>query len=168
MIQDGEPHRCIGETFSWFALELEVDEPLAQSNGKEVSAVPIGDYRYQVTAQVKYVGDRSVIVDFGLTAATSRDNLPKRCQVGSFVDGVIGLDLPLCLDLMLEEELPSLRYEWRVNRITADLTPHISHPDNPRYCFRDASRISFSDVTVTSEMQAPDYILHCANVCSRA
>ena len=164
IIEDGQPNRRIGETFVWFIVEAYADQPLALSRESTASAVPINDYRYRVVAQVKFVGERNCIVDFGLRAALSRDRLPEICQIGDFVVGDVGLDLPLCIDLLPEEEFSSLRYTWRVSRITADVTPYVSHADNPRYFFRDTSRISFTEVANTDQIKAQEYILHCREV----
>lgn len=167
IIEDGGPDRRIGETFSWFAVELRSYESLTNSNENQVSAAPVNDYSYKVIAQVTYLSERSCIVDCGLRSIMSRDQLPENCRVGDFVAGTVALELPLCVELVPEQELRSLRCKWYVNSITADLTPYVSRPDSPRYYYRDATRVSFGDVTDTSEVRAHDYILHCVRVGDR-
>ena len=162
VIEDGQPDRHVGETFRWFAVEFWSDR-LVRASEDTITAVPIDDYLYRVVAHVTYVDDRSCVVDFGLKAASTRDRLPKDCRAGDFVSGTIGLELPLCIDV-LPEVIDTLGKQWRVDRITADLTPYISGPDNPRYFFCDSSRVKVSEVNDTDEVQAPDYILRCAEI----
>jgi hypothetical protein len=164
MIEDGQSDRRVGEVFRWFALEFRTERPLVRASENKLSAVPIDDYLYRVVAQVTYVTDRSCIIDFGLRATSSLDRLAERCRTGDFVMGDVYLELPLCIGLLPEEELRSLRHEWRVNRISADITPYVSRPDNPRYYFRDASRARFSDVTDTGKVRTHSYVLHCTEI----
>jgi len=73
------------------------------------------------------------------------------------------LSLPLCTDIVPDEVLKTLAHKWEINRISADLTPYIAGPDDPRFFTRDGSRIQYQDVPSTQSLKASDYILHCTD-----
>jgi hypothetical protein len=158
---DGEPDRHVDDVFDWFALAFWSDEKLAKASERETSTLPAPDFKYRVLAEVIYLSDRACIIDFGLKATSTDDLLPARCHKLDFVTGEIGLRLPLVTEVGPEKEFRKLAYRWRVNRISADLTPYILHPDNPRFFTRDNSRTQYLDVLSTDSAKASDYILHC-------
>ena len=162
IIGDGEPDRRIGDVFDWFALGCWSEERLEKVNERGRSAVPVSDFRYRVVAEVVYISQDACIIDFGLNAtglkATATDDvLPSDCKKGDFVMGEIGLRLPLVTEVGPEEEFKKLAYRWRVNRISADLTPYV----NSR---RDESRIQYQGVPATTSVKAHCYVLHCCKV----
>src|SRR6266481_9210167 len=99
IIGDGEPDRSVGEIFDWFAIEFCTEEGLANANEHSKSAVPIGDYKYLITAEVIDISDKACIIDFGLQATSSSDRLPPGCTQGDCVTGQVYLSLPLCTDV---------------------------------------------------------------------
>ena|SRR5579885_2575280 len=154
IIGDGEPDRHVNDVFDWFALAFWGEEKLGKVDEPEKSAVPVSDFRYRVVAEVAYVSENACIIDFGLRATATNDMLPSGCKKGDFVTGEIGLCLPLVTEVGPEEEFKKLAYRWRVNRISADLTPYV----NSR---RDQSRIHYQDVPATDSVKASCYVLHC-------
>ena len=165
IIDDGEPEREVGESFIWFAVEFWSERALALERGvSETTATPVADFQYRVTARIAYVSAKAAVIDFGLTAIGPRDLLPVECREGDYVTGDIGIDLPLCTDIVPEEVFQTLKRTWHVNKISADLTPYISHPDDPtgKWHVRDTSRIRFEDVSSTDSVTTHSYILHCS------
>src|SRR5882672_1346447 len=155
VIDDGEPDRAVGESFAWFAVEFWAGSGLVTATGaNERTATPVGDFQYRVTAKVAYVSEKAAVIDFGLRAVGSRDLLPFDCKNGDYVAGDIGIGLPLCIDLVLEEVLQTLKGSWHVNRISADLTPYISHPDDPtgKWRVRDISQVRYEQVSSTDSV----------------
>lgn len=157
IIGDGEPHRHVDDVFDWFALGFWGEEKLGKVHTGEKSAVPVHDFRYQVVAEVVYVSENACIIDFGLKATTTDDLLPSDCEKGDLVTGEIGLRLPLATEVGPEEEFKKLGYRWRVNRISADLTPYVNSQ-------RDEANIQYQDVPATASVQASCYVLHCCKV----
>jgi len=81
VIDDGEPDRDVGESFRWFATEFWSEVALVLAKGAhEISATPVADFQYCVTAKVAYVSARAAVIDFGLTAIGPRDLLPPECR----------------------------------------------------------------------------------------
>ena len=162
IIGDGEPDRRIGDVFDWFALAFWSEEAFERVHESGRSAVPVSDFRYRVVAEVVYISQDACIIDFGLNATglkatATHDVLPSDCKKGDFVMGEIGLRLPLVTEVGPEEEFKKLAYRWRVNRISADLTPYVSSR-------RDESRIQYQDVPATASVKAHCYVLHCCKV----
>ena len=166
VISDGEPHRSVGDEFEWFTIAFWTEEPLVRSEQTTRSAVPAADYRYRVVAEVTYLSEKACVIDFGLKATSSADRLPPDCGIGTYVTGEIHLDLPLCTEMMPEEVLKTLTHTWRVNRISADLTPYIAYPQNPRFFRRDSSRVKYEETSSTESLKADSYVLHCSEVLS--
>lgn len=167
IIADGEPDRSIGEVFDWFALAFWTDTRLAVSSEQSTSATAVNDYKYRVVAKVTYLSEKACVLDFGLLATASSDQLPSGCMQGDYVTGEIALDLPLCTtEVMPEPVSETLKYRWQVNRISADLTPYIAHPDHPRFFTRDESRICYQEVPATESVKTHSYILHCCQISS--
>jgi hypothetical protein len=164
VISDGEPHRNVGEVFDWFAIAFWTEEGLVGSEQKSRSAVPAGDYNYRVVAEVTYRSEKACVIDFGLKAAASADRLPPDCGVGEYVTGEIHLNLPLCTEIIPDEVSKDLAHTWRVKRISADLTPYIAHPENPRFFYRDATQIRYEETSSTESLRASSYVLHCSEV----
>jgi hypothetical protein len=163
VIQDGEPDRDVGESFEWFAVEFWSESGLVTAKDvNERSAVPIADFKYLVTAQVAFVSEKASVIDFGIRAIGPHALLPSECKDGDYVTGEIAIGLPLCTDIVPQEVLLTLKRGWHVNRISADLTPYISHPDDPKWQVRDISRVCYEQVPATHSVKARSYILHCS------
>jgi hypothetical protein len=158
VIDDGEPERRAGDVFDWFAISLWPDAALIRAAEKTKAAVPVADNYYRVNAEVIYVShdpkQAACILDFGIKAiADTVDILPPECQEGDYVTGEVRLELPLCTNLHPH----NLAHRWRVNRISADLTPYVQHPG-------DASEVRYQDVVGTDSVHAGSYVLHCSDL----
>jgi len=164
VIEDGQPDRSIGEIFDWFAITFWTEECLAKVNERSRSAVGVGDYRYRVVAEVTYTSDRACIIDFGLKATASSDRLPPECAPGDYVTGEVYLNLPLCTEVGPEEIFKTLAHRWQVNKISADLTPYVPHPHNPRHFLRDPSQIRYEELASTDSVKTHSYVLHCSEI----
>lgn len=174
MIGDGEPDRRVGEVFDWWTLEFWSLQGLASAKEKTRSATPAGDFEYQVVAEVVYVSpelDRlaGCLIDFGLKAIGYSSNLPPGSKQGDYVYGTIGIGIPAIVGTLPEALYKGLEHRWRVNRISADLTPYTSEvcmPDGTRLPqgMRDSSRIQYQEVNSTESVRTHGYILHCSEV----
>lgn len=158
VIEDGQPDREVGETFDWGALSYwSEDECLGVTEERVKSATAVDDFKYTISGEVIYLADNCCVIDFGLKAAGSADNLPAGCATGDYVAGTISIELPLCIALVPQEILASLHHKWTVKKISADLTP-----DNG--FTRDTSRVRFQEVLSTNSLKARSYVLHCSEV----
>jgi hypothetical protein len=158
VIEDGQPDREVGETFDWGALSYwSEDERLRVTDKRVKSGIAVDDFKYMISGEVFYLGDNCCVIDFGLKAAGSADNLPAGCATGDYVAGTISIELPLCIALVPQEILAALRHKWAVKKIFADLTP-----DNG--FARDKSQIRFEEVLGTKLWKARSYVLHCSDV----
>jgi hypothetical protein len=164
MIADGEPHRKVGELFEWFSVEFWSEERLERTHERRRSAVPIADYNYQVLAEVAYLSEEACVIDFGLRAIRTPDLLSPECKQGDYVTGNVKIGLPLSTEMVPPEILNSLTHKWRVERISADLTPYVSLPDDPRSFYRDKTQVRYREVDSTSDYGADAYILHCSEI----
>jgi hypothetical protein len=164
IIGDGQPHRDVGEAFKWGAVAFWTWKPLAKTDERSRSAVVIPDFKYRVVAEVTFLSEKACIIDFGLRAIASSDRISVPCKVGEYVTGEISLSLPLCTEIAPSEVYNTLTHRWIINRISADLTPYVAHPENPRFFTRDDSRIHYQDVSSTRSVKATDYILQCTEV----
>lgn len=165
IIEDGQPDLDVDESFVWFAVEFWSEGRLVFARrADETAATPVADFQYCVTAKVVYVSEKAAVIDFGLRAIGTRDLLPPECKEGDYVTGNTSIGLPLCTDIVPEEVFQTLKRTWRVNRISADLTPYISHPDDPtgRFQIRDTSRIRYVAVASTDSIITHSYVLHCS------
>ena len=165
VIDDGEPDRDVGESFRWFATEFWSEVALVLAKGAhEISATPVADFQYCVTAKVAYVSARAAVIAFGLTAIGPRDLLPPECREGDYITGDIRIGVSLCTELIPEDVLQTLKRTWHVNKISADMTPYISHPDDSsgRWQVRDISRIRYQQVSSTDSVITHSYVLHCS------
>src|SRR5262249_1538943 len=140
MIGDGLPDRDVGEEFIW-EVEFNPNEQLTKAIERRKTAVPIPDYRYRVTAELDCQSEQACVIDFGLKVIGEASLIASECRPGDSVTG----ELVLCLThgrvLPAEKTLEFVSRKWRVDAIQADITPYISLPDNPKFFFRDASRI---------------------------
>ena len=164
MIADGEPEREVGESFDSFALQLCTNEGLGRTDERVKSAVPIPDFKYRVHAEVVYVSEKACVLDFGLKAITTRDLLPPGSKQGDYVTGEIFINIPLCMRVAPEDILETLKYKWHVNRISANLTPHVAHWSAPRIFVRDKSQIQYQEVSATHTVMTHSYVLHCSEI----
>ena len=164
MIGDGTPDLSVEEVFEWFAVEFWSVDPLVKTSSGQRSADPVQDYRYEVRAEVIYVTEKAVVIDFGLVTTGPRDRVPVNINVGEFVSGVISVGVPLCIDVDPKDVPGGLGYSWRINQITADLTPYVPQEENSRYFVRDVSRLTYRQVNSTMRVEAHDYVLHCTEI----
>ena len=164
VIDDGEPERHVGDVFDWFAISLWSETALTRAVERTKTAAPNADNSYRVTGEVIYVShdteQAACILDFGMKAESSTvDILPPECQEGEYVTGEIRLELPLWTKLSPHE----LAHRWRVNRISADLTPYVPHPVSFHF-MRDSSAVQSREVVGTDSVRARSYILHCSDI----
>jgi hypothetical protein len=159
IIGDGEPDRSVGEVFDWFAVEFWSGEGLASSSEKSKSAIALPHFEYRVCAEMIYLSEAACVIDFGLKATAHVRNLASGCKEGDFVSGKIGIGLPAYTEL-LPEHFFNL-YRWRVNRISADLTPYL-----PGIGMPDRSRAQYQEVDSTKSAKAHNYVLHCSEINS--
>lgn len=164
LIQDGAPERAVGDSFDWFALQFWNNEGLGPTDEQVKSAVPIPDFKYSVVAEVVYISQESSVIDLGLKAIATRELLPPGSKQGDFVTGEIFINIPLSTEVAAEEILQTLAYKWKVNRISADVTPYIAHPTEPRAFIRDESRIRYEEVPTTQTVRTHSYVLHCSEI----
>lgn len=162
MIADGKPDRSVGEVFEWFSIEFWTLRSLKRTDERRKSASSVDDYRYQVVAEIAHLSDKNCVIDFGLRAIRTPDLLSPECKRGDYVTGKVSIGFPLCTEVVPDEISKTLGHKWRVNRISADLTPYVAHPDNPRFSIRDESRIRYQEVKSTDTIRAHTYILHCS------
>jgi hypothetical protein len=160
IIGDGEPHRNVGDVFDWFTVEFWSAEGLVDTTEKSKSAVALPDFGYQVCAEVIYLSEEGCVLDFGIRAGGQPTNLSANCKQGGYVSGKIGLGLP-AIASGPDEFLKS--YQWRVDRIFADLTPYL-----PETGMLDLSRVHHQEVESTQSLGAHGYILHCCEIPFRA
>lgn len=161
----GEPDREVGESFEWFSLEFwTVKGSLERTDERRKSAIPVADYKYRVLAEVAYLSEKACVIDFGLRAIRTPDFLSPACKQGDYVTGEISIGLPLCTEVVPEEVSKTLTHKWRVNRISADLTPYVMRPDKPRRYFRDETQIQHQEVKSTTTLRTHAYILHCSEI----
>ena len=157
IIGDGEPDRSVGEVFDWFAVEFWSLEGLAKSNEDAKSATSTPNFEYRVSAEVICLSEKACIIDFGVRAIGSRKTLPFGCEEGDYVEGTVGIGIPLCTDVVPTQFVKG--YRWRVNGISADLTPLL-----PGTGMRDYSQAQYQSVNSTESVKTHSYILHCSEV----
>ena len=168
VIDDGEPELHVDDVFDWFAISFWSDAALLTSAERTKSAESIADHAYLVSAEVIYVShdvkQAACILDFGIRAISSRvDFLPRGCQEGDYVMGEVRLELPLCTAVNPH----NLVHRWRVNRVSADVTPYVQ--ESARGAFiRNASAVRYQDVSGTDSLKAKCYVLHCSDCCENS
>jgi hypothetical protein len=168
IIGDGEPDRHVGEIFDWFAVAFWTKARLTKVPEGSRSVALAADHGYRIVAEVTYLSDSACIIDFGFKVTTTDDILPPGCQRGDYVTGDLYLRLPLCTEVGPEEPFKALAHRWQVRRISADVTPYVAHPDNPRFFMRDESQVRYEEVPATFTVKARTYILHCCEVSMSA
>jgi hypothetical protein len=169
IIGDGEPNRSVGEVFDWFAVEFVSVEGLAKTEAQSKSALPVADFAYQVVAELVFLSEEACVIDFGLRATARADNLRPACKQGDYVSGIVYISLPAYVMTVPDALFKTLEHRWRVNRISADLTPYTLErvaPDGRRILegMRDASRSQFREVDSTQTVSTHNYVLHCSEV----
>jgi hypothetical protein len=162
MIGDGEPDRRVGEVFDWFAVEFASAKGLASVPEKSKSAVAMQDFEYRVVAELIYMSETACVIDFGLKAIGRSADLLPGCKQGDRVCGDIMIGIPGSTEIVPDHILKALRYRWRVNRVSADVTPYVPHSDNQRFLIRDVSRIQYLQIDSTESVRTHSYILHCS------
>jgi hypothetical protein len=109
---------------------------LARTRERSKAAIPIAACKYHVVAELTYVSEKACVIDFSLKAISTlaivlRDLLAPGYKPGDYVTGEIGIGIPLCTEVVPEHVLKALAHKWRVNRISADLTPYIVGRSKP-------------------------------------
>jgi hypothetical protein len=161
MIGDGLPNRSVGEEFIW-EVEFYSNEQLTKAGERRKAAIPIPDYKYHVIAELVCLSEQACVIDFGLKVVGDADLIPWECRPGDFVTGGLVLSLTHGRVLPTEKTLEFVSRKWKVNAIQADITPHISLADNPKFFFHDESRIKYQSVWSTDEVRTRNYVLHCS------
>lgn len=164
LIADGEAERRVGETFDYFVVEFWTTKRLKKYRQKRKTATAIAEHQYRVCAEVIHVSKDSCVVDFGLLTVGRADSIPRGCKEGDYVLGEVRLNLPLCVRDVPQSIIETMRYKWLVNKIHADITPNISHGDNPKVFSRDESKIRYEEVLSTDSVEASGYVLHCTEL----
>jgi len=123
MIGDGEPHLKIGDIFNWFAVEFWSEEPLTKTSRGSRSAKGCGDFQYRVTAEVVFVTEKAVVIDFGLLASSVLGNVQPDVRVGDFLSGNISVGLPLCIEPIPDDLITRMGSNGKWTRF-----PPTSHP----------------------------------------
>lgn len=166
IIGDGEPHRSVGDVFEWFTVEF-WSESFTTTTEKSKSAIALPDFEYQVSAELIFLCEETCLLDFGIMAggyhklfgnrSDGRQTiLPPGCKVGDYLTGKIAVGLP-AIAHGPDEFLKA--YRWRVNRISADLTPYFADTG-----MTDFSRARYQEVNSTESVATHSYILHCSQV----
>jgi hypothetical protein len=75
------------------------------------------------------------------------------------VTGEIRLGIPPYASVYTDD----LTYQWRVNKVSTDLTPYVLDPTK-RAWIRDASAVKYDDVSSTEAVKAGAYVLHCSQL----
>jgi hypothetical protein len=169
MIQDGLPNRRVGDQFSW-DIEFYSPAKLSHSEQRRKTTIPLSDYQYRVIGEITSIyqtasiAESACVIDIGLKVIGDPESLPVASKPGDYVCGEMNLGLSHGHAVPPRESPASLKREWRVNAIQADITPYISLPDRPDYFVRDKSRICYKTVWSTADVQAENYILHCSVV----
>jgi hypothetical protein len=161
MIGDGLPNRSVGEEFIWEA-EFYPNERLTKANERRKTAVPIPEYKYRVMAELLCLSEQACLIDFGLKVVGDADSIASDCRPGDYLTGEVVLSLTRGRLLAADKTLEFVSRKWRVNAIQADITPYISLADNPRFFFRDESRIKYQSVGSTGDVKTHAYVLHCS------
>lgn len=168
LIADGEYDDIeVGQTLDTFALEFWCERRLKPATTEERSANPLSDYRYRVSAEVRHLSGTAAVIDFGIQTVGYANLLPKNAEVGDFVTGEIYLGVPISIQMVSDKVLKSLPNKWRVDGISADITPFKKRRGLLRgreYLSRDESHIRFEEVASTKVIDAPSYILHCVKL----
>ena len=167
VIEDGEPELEVGDQFDCLQVQCWSDNALIPVNsGQGTSAEPIADFKYRVNAKVIYVSEEASVIDMGIAAIGACELLLPECKNGDFVTGEIGVGcgLPRWTEHVPDDVLFEVKRTWRVNRISADLTPYIPRPDDSRWLERDNSRVHYEEVEATHSVKASSYILHCTQL----
>jgi hypothetical protein len=164
LIADGEyPELSAGQEIECAALEFHPQTLHVSPHGlKEAKHSSGCDYR--VTAEILYISDKACLIDFGLRAVCSlpgRD-VPKTTRTGDHVQGLIYIGIPLAIPQIREQFMPSLKHRWRIENISANITPLIESVSLSGRRFRhyDESRTSYENVDSTNTGLL-DYGLHC-------
>jgi len=153
LIYDGWGHIRVGQEIASSGLDFWSAHPLLISTDRRKSAIPLPAFRYSVSAEVVFRSDKACILDFGLFAFGTPDLLPDGAKIGEYVTGNIGLgiDRSIAVSKDIERSIP--KYKWRVDGITADVSPFIPFAKNSPTLVRDDSRLRFEEVQSTSTIE---------------
>ena len=164
LVADGEyPVLSRGQEIDSFALEFHPRTLRSVQAAAKQATLSVGcDYR--IVAQVLYISDEACLLDFGLLAVCSlpgRD-VPRDVRAGSYVAGVIYVGIPLCIPTIPEQFMGSLKHRWRIESISANITPLVETINSSGQKFRryDESKIAYEGAESTNT-GAMDYVLHC-------
>jgi len=174
LIYDGWGHIHVGQELVTSGVEFRCAQSLRRAEDRSKSAVPALNFGYLVTARVIFKSKEGCLIDIGLPAVGTPDLMPEGTSVGESVTGEIRLLIERQTALSSDDERLVPRCTWHVAGITADLTPHIQHPDPTlsKVLVRDDSRAQHEQVPSTlaldQEMRIPTttnlglgFFLHC-------
>lgn len=168
VIDDGTtPELDVGDQFDCLQVKCWSENALVPANSSQgISANPISDFKYCVNGKVIHVSDDASVIDIGIAVLGHRDLLPRECRNGDFVTGEIGIGcgIPRWTEHVPEDVLFEVKRTWRVNRISADLTPDVPRPEDSRWLERDSSRVRYQEVAATHSVNVRSYILHCTQL----
>jgi hypothetical protein len=83
VIEDGQPNRRVGDLFDSSDVEFNTEGALVAARAQAISAIPVGDYAYQVVAEVTHISEQACVIDFGLKAISFSHLLPPECVQGN-------------------------------------------------------------------------------------
>jgi hypothetical protein len=112
---------------------------------------------YNVTAKLVDRTKEIAAIDFGIRAVGGSDSLTDQIHAGDFAEGSIQLTIDRTIPSPSGFERLLPLYSWRIDRIHADLTPFLPHPDHPRVLIPDRSHPQYREVNTTryNELRCP-------------
>lgn len=164
IIQDGNYGDFVVGEETNFALEFHPIS-LKSSDCKSSFFTELNFNRYKICGQVICSLEGVWVLDFGLLAY-QKINPPKFADKGNWVEGEIYLGIdPFSYFEYLKKipEIPSLTYNFRIEKIFMETTPWIEKPG--KILTRDIEKESFKEVTETNawidDNGNANYILKC-------
>jgi hypothetical protein len=162
LLSDGEEDRRVGEIFNWWVLDFSTQKGLTRSQELCKSALVAPDYHYRVAAEIVHLSKDACVIDFGLLAIGSSDQIPNGCREGDYVTGEFRINLPNHVCKVPCELEARMAHNWQVNGILADMAQLVSFDDNSQAPYWRESEIPYRDVKSTEESgPCRGYILKC-------
>lgn len=179
IIQDGnyDDFECGGT--ARFALEFYSEKGLAQATGasKKPGLTHLHDSFYEARGVVCFCSPEVWVVDFGEVTAFCERRPPKKVGVGVPVAGRLhlGIDPYFYFEYLHKvTEIPSLIYDWRIERIEMETAPFIwsYEPLLSRVKIRDPAKLKRVPVARTDAWKHDDgnadYVLVCRRISDAA
>lgn len=169
IIQDGNYPDFVTGQKTQFALEF-YPHSLNMSESKTPSVTHLKASRYQVCAQVAYVGDRVWVLDMGFLAY-QHTQPPEYARKGRWVEGevYIGIDPFMYFENLKNlRGMPDLTYNFRVEQILLETTPWLKEQE---IFVRDEQNESYKEIAETDAWNDDGghagYILKCVFIDGR-